>query len=366
MIKYDKKRLRNLEAKLAAFILFFMGMMLVSVPLPKAAELGDRRIEQAGSLFGENAILREIRKRVSDRLAEQRTVSLRFSQKLTDAEATTITVGGLKRKVFMVAPPSGRASSAVIVFHGGGGTSKTMAKNNSLSHWATKIGFVAVFPQAFNKNWNDGRVAVTEEPDDVAFTKAIINVLHKNFGVDKARVFATGISNGAMMTYKLACDAPGIVRAIAPVAGNIPESQMTKCGALPGTPLMMFSGTDDPLMPYDGGVIGEDSHTLIRHIANPADDQIASAPETASFWAEINRCRRVIETRLDDIADDGTSVVQLEYVCPPSGQTILYRIEGGGHTWPGSKAQAPRISGKTSQDIDASQTMLKFFQKYGL
>lgn len=285
---------------------------------------------------------------------------------VSGGERITISVGGLNRSFIVAAPPSGRASSAVLVFHGGRGTAEGMFEGNSLSQLAVENGFVAAFPDAYDRNWNDGRAATANEPDDVAFTRALIETLNQRFGVDRSRVFATGISNGAMMTYRLACDAPGLVQAIAPVAGNLPEALMARCNPSRGTPVMMFSGTADPLMPYDGGVIGEDSSALIRSLANSANDQIASAPETAAFWARVNGCNGVSETPLDDVVSDGTRVTRLSYSCPSSRQVTLYRIDGGGHTWPGSTVQPPRISGTTSRDINASLTMLGFFRSYGL
>lgn len=307
-----------------------------------------------------------LRERIQDRAAERRAERGSGGIEAAGGESVTITVDGRSRSFIVAAPPSGRASSAVLVFHGGNGTAEGMFEANSLGRLAIENGFVAAFPDAFDRNWNDGRAATANEPDDVAFTRAMIDTLNQRYGVDRSRVFATGISNGAMMTHKLACDAPGLVRAIAPVAGNLPEAQLARCAPSQPTPVMMFSGTADPLMPFDGGVIGEGSSALIRSIANSENDQIASAPETAAFWARVNGCAGVSETPLADTANDGTTVVRQSYECPAGAQVTLYRIEGGGHTWPGSTADAPRISGTTSRDIDASGTILGFFRGYGL
>lgn len=307
-----------------------------------------------------------LRDRIRDRVEDRRADRQQGRSEVAGGETVTITVDGLSRDFIVAAPPSGRASSAIIAFHGGNGSAAGMFESNSIGRLAPENGFVAAFPDAYGRNWNDGRAATADEPDDVAFTRALVEALNQRFGVDRSRVFATGISNGAMMTYKLACDAPGLVRAIAPVAGNLPEAQMARCAPSQATPVMMFSGTDDPLMPFDGGVIGEDSNALVRSIANSGNDQIASAPETAAFWARVNGCDGVSETPLADAANDGTRVVRLSYACPSGGQMTLYRIEGGGHTWPGSSTPPPRISGTTSQDIDATRTMIGFFRNYGL
>ena len=192
----------------------------------------------------------------------------------------------------------------------------------------------------------------------------MIAELSARYGVDPNRVFGTGISNGGIFTHKLACDAPGLLRAIAPVAGNMSESLRAVCNPASGTPVMMFSGTDDPLMPYAGGRPEVDGMLRAMGRTN-GEDQMVSSPDTAAFWAARNGCGAASEAALPDAVSDGTTVTQLTYSCP-SNQVTLYRINGGGHTWPGSAADAPRFIGAVSRDIDATQTMIAFFRGYGL
>lgn len=305
-----------------------------------------------------------LRERFLDRIAERRDDRRAIQSAVSGGDTITISVNGQSRNFIVAAPASGRASSAVIVFHGGGGTAERTFSNNPITDLAPAMGALAVFPNAIDNNWTDGRITTSGGPDDVAFVRAMIAELSARYGVDPDRVFGTGISNGAMFTHKLACDAPGLMRAIAPVAGNMSEALLAQCNPSSGTPVMIFNGTEDPLMPYNGGRPELDE--MLRNTGNTAgQDQIVSTVGTADFWATRNGCGAPTETALPDTANDGTSVTRITYACS-GNEVILYRIEGGGHTWPGSSGNAPRFAGPTSEEIDASRTMLEFFGRYGL
>jgi polyhydroxybutyrate depolymerase len=197
----------------------------------------------------------------------------------------------------------------------------------------------------------------------VAFVRTIVARLITDHGVDPDRIFATGMSNGAIFTYRLACDAPGLVRAIAPVAGTMPADYLSRCAPGQGTPVMIFAGTDDGLMPYGGG---RPERSRLIGLFRGEVDEMVSAPDTLAFWARVNGCGGPpLETALADAADDGTTVTQIAFDC---GAATLFRIEGGGHTWPGSTGPrvAPRLTGTVSIDIDATATMLAFFRVWGL
>ncbi len=276
----------------------------------------------------------------------------------------SVTVDGLRREYHVALPDdAGPAPGAVLVFHGGGGTGAAMLEQNPMTAAAEAGGFLAVFPEGIDGHWTDGRASRAGGPDDVAFVRAMVAQLVADHGVDPDRVFATGMSNGAIFTYRLACDAPGLVRAIAPVAGTMPADYMPRCAPAQGTPVMMFNGTDDGLMPYGGG---RPERSRLIGLFRGEVDEMVSAPETLAFWARMNGCggpQR--ETALPDATADGTTVTRIALDC---GAATLFRIEGGGHTWPGSTAPrvAPRLTGTVSMDIDATATMVAFFRAWGL
>lgn len=305
-----------------------------------------------------------LRDRVSERPGLRGRIAERRAARQGDAQGMTISAGGLTRSYHVNVPSGvGAQPAALLVFHGGGGSGARMRDQHPIDAASEAGNFIAVYPDAVDGNWTDGRIGTAGGPDDVAFVRALIDRLRQDHGVDPGRVFATGISNGAMFTHKLACDAPGLVRAIAPVAGNMPEALAAACAPGRGTPVMMFNGTDDPLMPYQGGRPELDG--LLRAARGPATDQMTSSEATADFWARINGCGGRSQTDLPASHNDGTTVTRLDWSCG-ADRVVLFRINGGGHTWPGSSAPARRMTGNTSREIDATTTMVDFFRSYGL
>lgn len=276
----------------------------------------------------------------------------------------TVTVDGMQRDYQVHVPDgTGPGAGVVLVFHGGGGNGAAMHDQSPLVAEADAAGFVVVFPEGVDGNWTDGRPSRAGGPDDVAFVQAMIAALVADHGVDPDRVFATGMSNGGIFTHRLACDAPGLVRAIAPVAGTMPADLLPRCAPGQGTPVVMFHGTEDGLVPYRGG--RPERSRLIALFRGEVDEMV-SAPDTLAFWAGLEGCGGAPqETALPDVADDDTTVTRIAYRC---GRATLYRIEGGGHTWPGSTAPrvAPRLTGAVSMDIDAAALIVDFFRAEGL
>ena len=170
-------------------------------------------------------------------------------------EPRTLQAGGVTRRYFLYLPATwhrGRPAPLVLVFHGGGGRASGIAPHTGFSRLAEREGFVVAYPQGLNGRWNDGRgYAATH--DDVGFVRALLDTLGREFGIDPRRVYATGISNGAMFSYRLACDLPGVFAAVAPVAGAMPADLAPACAHTQPVSVLAFQGTADPLMPYAGG-----------------------------------------------------------------------------------------------------------------
>ena len=283
-----------------------------------------------------------------------------------DARSVTITQDGRERSFLVHVPAGGLPArpGAVLVFHGGRGAADRVMESSGMNAAADQGGFLAVYPDAGGERWNNGKNATAGGGDDVGFVRAIIARLQQDYGVDPSRVFATGISNGGGFVYKLACDAPGLLAAIAPIAANMSEALRADCAPGQGTPVAMFSGTADPLMPYQGGRPKLDKQ--IQRALGPATDEMVSSPDTAGFWARLNGCAGTTSTEVSDASNDGTTVTRISYTGCSGPGVILYRINGGGHTWPGSASPDRRITGPTSHDIDATATMVRFFAGYGL
>lgn len=316
----------------------------------------------------ESQTLRErLAERRSERLAGQAGGGgLRAAAQVpAGMQQAEITVGGLRRSFYYHVPAGGPSRpGAVLALHGGGAdAARFMGQVPSLPAYADREGFVAVYPDGIDQ-WNDGRANFAGKPDDVAFMRALVDWLSANLGVDRSRVFAFGPSNGGVMSYKIACDAPDLVAAIAPFVANMNTTLYNNCRPTQPTPVMITNGTADPLMVYDGGA----PTSALSRLA-PQGDSITSTEQTVQFWANVNNCSGRSATDLPDRANDGTTVTLFRYDCPPGAAVWLYRIEGGGHTIPGGSSTGPmavRLVGPTSQDIDGVARAIEFFSSYGL
>jgi len=281
----------------------------------------------------------------------------------------SIAFGGLERTYRIHIPPSydkSKPMPLLIVLHGGGGTGKRMEKltQGGFNKLSDKEGFLVVYPDGIEKNWNDGRENVKyrahrEKIDDVGFISALIDHLSKQYNLDIKRVYVTGISNGAMMSFRLGCELSEKIAAIAPVAGSMPENLPSRCSPSRPIPVLVISNTDDRLVSWEGGDIRFGRKTFGRAL---------SVPETVKYWVNHNQCSSSPSISMEPDRDpkDGTRVRIESYdQCKEGTEVILCAIEGGGHTWPGGDQYLPKIIvGKTSRDIDANEVIWDFLKKH--
>jgi len=254
----------------------------------------------------------------------------------------------------------------VIVLHGGGGTGEGMVRLTRFNAVADGGGFIVVYPDGVERHWNDGRGvewyrAHAADIDDVGFISALIDHLSGKLNIDASRVYATGISNGGMMSYRLACELSRKVAAIAAVTASIAVDKAPMWSPSRPVPVLIIAGTADPLVPWDGGEIRLGGRTF---------GTVLSVPDTVRFWVEKNGCvTRPVVTQLPD-ADptDGTTVRKEVYgSCRGGAEVVLYAVEGAGHTWPGGLQYLPeRVIGKTSREFNASEVIWQFFKAHSL
>ncbi|MDP3340272.1 PHB depolymerase family esterase [Frigidibacter sp.] len=253
--------------------------------------------------------------------------------------------------------------SAVMVLHGGQGSGEGIASTTGMTSAADQVGFVALFPNSDGKQWNDGRASTRSNIDDVGFLRAVIADASARFGVDSSRVFASGLSNGGLMTQRLACDAAGSFRAFGVVVANMPADLRASCSPARPVPMMFFNGTADNLMPYAGGEIKS-----LKALGMGAGGEVLSYEQTKAFWAGVDGCGGSTgQVAVPDRAKDGTEVsVEQFRSCSGGAELTFYTVEGGGHTWPGSAGGRSRMSGAVTQDISATSELVRFFGRYGL
>jgi polyhydroxybutyrate depolymerase len=249
----------------------------------------------------------------------------------------------------------------LIVLHGGGGTGAGIARLTGFSPLADREGFVVAYPDGVNNHWNDGRNvqrfrAQRENVDDVGFITRLIDQLAQRLNLDRTRVYITGMSNGAMMCYRLGCDRAEKIAAIAPVCGALAEDLPDSAQSELPMSVLAINGTKDPLVPWGGGGVG----LLAKR------GRVRSVPQTIEYWVKRNDCSPtpVVAELPDRDPNDGISVRREVYGQGQNGsEVILYVVTGGGHTWPGGQERALRF-GKRSTDFNATETIWQFCQRH--
>lgn len=252
----------------------------------------------------------------------------------------------------------------LLVLHGGGGSAGNMEwlTANGFDRIADRDGLLVVYPEGIGNSWNDGRSDLRAEAtrrgiDDVAFLRALPAALAERFPVDLTRVYATGISNGGMMSFRLACDAADIFAAVAPVTANLAAELAPACAPARPIPIAIVNGTEDPLVPWDGGQI---------RVLLARRGEVLSTAATLDRWRELNNCGDVRTNPFtDDVADDATRLRRHLALCADGTELLLFEIEGGGHTWPGGVQYLPQLLvGRTSRELTASEAIWSFLRRF--
>lgn len=215
---------------------------------------------------------------------------------------------------------------------------------------ADTAGLFVVYPEGTSINgltfW-DVDYPGTPEVEDVKFLSVLIDTLTRRYPVDRSRVYATGMSNGGYMAHLLGIRLNNKIAAVASVTGTMTRDAYA--GAMPGraVPAMQIHGTADGTVNYNG------------------DQNSVSVDTLMGFWVRNNGCNPIpVKTSVADLnANDGCTADHFVWSGGANGTTVeLFRVNGGGHTWPGS----PFIIGVTNQDFSASQEIWRFFNQHRL
>jgi len=263
---------------------------------------------------------------------------------------------GLRREYIVHVPaslPRGKPAPMLLAMHGGGGDMDFQADHYGIKEKAEEAGFIAVFPNGYSRfksgilaTWNAGNCcgkAVEQNIDDIGFLKEVIQRVTRQANVDRGRVFATGMSNGGMMSYRLACEEPEMIRAIAAVAGT---DNTRACNPSRPVPVIHFHAKDDTHVLYNGGS-GFDALTKTDFV---------SVPATIEKWVRLNhsrpQARRVLTV--------GAAACDLHAAGPGGAPVKLCVTETGAHSWPGASSR--RKNQQPSMAINANDLMWEFFQ----
>lgn len=255
----------------------------------------------------------------------------------------------------------------VIMLHGGGGTGRAALRETGWARKADLEGFLAVFPNAlardpsrrshFSRNpqlWNDGSdrfYADQKVVDDVRFIDALLDDVSARFAVDAKRIFVTGFSNGASMSFRLGVERSHRIAAIAPVAGALWLKSFTLQRPVP---MHYITGTADPLNPIEGGV---------PKLASGGSDPVRAKPkppvrDSVVKWARALGCAPI------PMRESEANGVRTQTFCDRE-QVVYVAVNDLGHTWAGGKSLLPeRMVGKTSRKISATDVIWDFFRKH--
>jgi polyhydroxybutyrate depolymerase len=264
---------------------------------------------------------------------------------------------GIYRNCLVDFPPSrtGQAGLPVLfALHGYGATATSLRNYAQLQTLGDSVGFVTVYPNAYDHRWNSG---IGDDPDyptpnvdDVGFISRIIDSLISRYAIDSLRVYTCGHSNGGFMSIRLAAQLSNRIAAATSVSGVLTNSTAASFSAIRPVPLMMVHGTSDQVVPYDGGVQGW-----------------YSVGETIGFWIVQNDCSLPSDTTdfPDSDPNDQSTVVKYSYRSPTNSSKVeLLKVIGGGHTWPGARP-SPQF-GATNNDINANDEIWNFFKQFSI
>ena len=252
----------------------------------------------------------------------------------------------------------------LLAFHGGGGSAAGFRAYAGIDAVADREGFAVAYPDGSGGlgrrllTWNAGRCcgrAEREDVDDVHFARVVVDDVAARIAIDRARVYATGHSNGAMMSYRLAAEAPDLVAAIAPVGGAMILADFRGEQAVP---VLHVHSVDDPRALYEGGLGPPFPMTKRRVFHNPVEQELRRWIDLAGCPAEPS----VVERR----EDGGHGATHLRWAPCRGGVVVeLWKLSGAGHGWPGGDAALPeRLVGPDTRVISASEEGWRFLSRF--
>lgn len=248
--------------------------------------------------------------------------------------------------------PAGKVP-LVLVLHGGGGNGLNAEHMSDFTSLARTKGFIVAYPEGTARGsgrlltWNAVHCcgyAMQNNVDDVGFIGALIEDLSRRYAIDPKRVYVTGMSNGAMMTQRIARELPQKVAAIASVVGDVFGDERAPVS---GVSALLINGMQDHSIPYEGGAPGgQASGSWDGTPLRPVQEQ-------AVFWARTDRCSSPTTTNT-------ASYIHIRYACPAGMGVEWYGLRNGRHAWPGGKSGS-RLGDEPDPSMNATQVIWEFF-----
>ncbi|MFG6467541.1 alpha/beta hydrolase family esterase [Roseateles sp. BYS87W] len=306
-----------------------------------------------------------LRERLKARIEQRRAEREAPAAPADDAAPGGLQTLKVQGREVLVHLPAGhdaaRPAPLVLAFHGGGGHAAHMADDAhyGLQRQADVGGFIVAFPNGYSgfpggkfATWNAGGCcggARDRGSDDVAFARAVVAAVQARWRVDAGRVFATGMSNGGMLSHRLACDAADLFRAVASVAGTDATAQ---CQPSRPIAVLHIHARDDDHVLYSGGA-GPNAFRDTRKVM-----EFVSVPDTIARWVQRNQCAAPPQPVLDRPG----AHCEAYRGCAGGVQVQLCTTDTGGHSWPGAPGGGRGKAGP-SQALDANAVIWQFFEQ---
>ncbi len=266
-----------------------------------------------------------------------------------------LTYAGEERSYVLHIPSTydpSQPAALVLAFHGITLDAYEMMRISGFNAQSDAAGFIVAYPNAAepHRSWNGGHCcgeAARENVDDLGFVRAVIEEISASLAIDPRRIYATGFSNGAILTYRLGCEMADQIAAIAPVSATQALEDKQACRPSRPLPVIHFHGTDDKPNPYDGGL-------------TPGGVQFISVADAIQFWADLDGCPAEPQR-----SEAGSIIHDVYAPCQAGTSVELYTIRGGGHAWPGGEAVSQRM-GEPNMEISATALIWEFFLAHPL
>ena len=266
-----------------------------------------------------------------------------------------LALDGWERTYLLNLPPNYYQANdvpLVVALHGTGGSALQCERDYGLTEKAEEQGHAIVYPEGIPRpgpfrirTWNAGRCcdyAMNYAVDDVGFITTLIDQLVRDYKINPAKIYLTGMSNGAMMAYRMACEHPDKINAMASVSGAL----MThSCHPSKPVPVLHIHSERDKVVPYHGGIGLAGYHF-------PPTDSVVQA------WVSLNECNPTpAESKVFE------SFSYRKWMADNQIAVEYYLTTDGGHSWPGGHIARPGAD-EPSDAIDATKLIWEFFERY--
>lgn len=262
----------------------------------------------------------------------------------------------------------GHPAPLVIALYGSDDNAEGFQKAIRWDRVADRENFIVAYPEAIDGRWNYGRANQPKVPlihghpaDDIGFLRIMIDDLVAKHVVDQNRIYATGFSRGALMSFTLACALPDKIAAIATISSPMSEDQIEDCKPGHPKPVMMINGTADGSLPYGGSTW--------------RNTRFLPVPDTLEYWARTNGCAGQDDGQtLPHLnKNDLTHAILFNWKGCQAGTAVrFYKIENGGHSWPrlvdpnDPEPTHGMPSGGRNGDFETPLEAWNFFKQYQL